>query len=117
MTTLTIQEKVCVECGKSKPLDEFHRMSQAKDGRQSRCKLCANKNTPAGYRNPERRHASLLLLRKAVHRGRIIKPGDCCAKCGRKVDDPAELHGHHTDYSKPLEVDWLCKDCHEGKHR
>ncbi|KKL04301.1 hypothetical protein LCGC14_2617420, partial [marine sediment metagenome] len=25
-------------------------------------------------------------------------------------------HGHRADYSKPLEVDWLCRTCHNALH-
>lgn len=32
--------KRCRVCGQEKPLDDFHRNSRAKDGRQSRCKEC-----------------------------------------------------------------------------
>jgi hypothetical protein len=48
------------------------------------------------------------LLNKAVKEGRIIKPSTCsdCSKSGVIID------GHHEDYSKPLEVIWLCKKCH-----
>jgi hypothetical protein len=26
------------------------------------------------------------------------------------------VHAHHTDYSKPLEVDWLCMKHHVSEH-
>lgn len=32
--------KTCAACGREKPLDEFHRMRSADDGRQRRCKDC-----------------------------------------------------------------------------
>ncbi len=28
----------------------------------------------------------------------------------------AKVHAHHHDYSKPLDVEWLCKDCHWQQH-
>jgi len=35
--------KKCVLCGEVKPLDEYHKMSKSKDGRQSQCKVCHKK--------------------------------------------------------------------------
>lgn len=35
-----------------------------------------------------------------------------CHLCGGK---DAEMH--HHDYSKPLDVNWLCKSCHSFIHR
>lgn len=54
-------------------------------------------------------------LQAAVYRGRLVKP-DTCEGCEAKVDDPADLHGHHHDYSKPLAVEWLCRGCHSAIH-
>jgi hypothetical protein len=47
------------------------------------------------------------LLYKAVNRGKIQRP-NMCSKCN--VECVPE--GHHVDHSKPLEVIWLCFNCH-----
>lgn len=49
---------------------------------------------------------------RATRRG-ILKPPPCCSECG--TAGPVEKH--HHDYSKPLEVVWLCKQCHGLLHR
>jgi hypothetical protein len=46
--------------------------------------------------------------RYAVSVGKIAKR-DSCSRCG-VTDMPLEMH--HEDYSKPLEVVWLCDACH-----
>ncbi len=43
-------------------------------------------------------------------RGKLIQQP--CAKCG---DAKSEMH--HHDYSKPLEVEWLCRKCHLAEHK
>jgi hypothetical protein len=51
------------------------------------------------------------VLGRAVQSGEIIVPKSCseCAKTCRP-------EGHHEDYSKPLDVVWLCKSCHVNRH-
>ena len=51
------------------------------------------------------------LLGRAVSSGVIKKLP--CEKCG-VIED---VHGHHEDYSKPLEVNWLCRQHHTEEHR
>ena len=48
---------------------------------------------------------------KAVLKGKLNKP-DKCESC----NEMKPLEGHHADYSKPLDVTWLCKGCHEALH-
>lgn len=51
----------------------------------------------------------------AVRRGWLVKPSRC-PQCGVSVRS-TQMHGHHVDYSKPLEVLWMCGRCHKGEHK
>ena len=53
---------------------------------------------------------SRIIYRSALRTGKIKK--EPCHVCGEKKVD-----GHHTDYSKPLMVEWLCKKHHALVHR
>lgn len=61
------------------------------------------------------RYQARKLLNRAVASGKIAKPSEC-QRCHREASG-RRLHGHHDDYSKPLEVRWLCSDCHGLIHR
>lgn len=60
--------------------------------------------------NPDRVSA-----RKAVHHavktGSLIRPG-CCSACGQRCKPQA----HHDDYTRKLDVRWLCARCHKLTH-
>lgn len=49
------------------------------------------------------------LLNYAVARGEIVRLP--CAVCGAE-----KTQGHHADYSKPLNVEWLCAQHHRDRH-
>lgn len=57
------------------------------------------------------------ILTQALKSYKLIRPGRCedCGETAREGIEPA-LHGHHPDYSKPLEVEWLCPRCHRARH-
>jgi ribosomal protein S27AE len=57
-------------------------------------------------RNPEKQNARYLVA-KNVRLGILIKPTNC-SKC----KDISKIEAHHNDYSKPIEVIWVCKKCH-----
>jgi hypothetical protein len=60
-------------------------------------------------RNPEKR-AAHIAVGNAVRDGKLIRQP--CVVCGE-----LKVHAHHTDYSKKLDVIWLCKDHHMKEHR
>jgi len=43
----------------------------------------------------------------------VVKRPNQCSECGIEC----KPEGHHEDYSRPLDVIWLCKVCHKGKHK
>lgn len=135
-------QKQCFKCGETKPLSEYYRHKQMADGHLNKCKDCARKDVRShrfenvekvraydrerskapqsvarrksyGERynkdNRERRHAHMQ-LGNALRDGKIgRKP---CAFCRSEKD----LEAHHHDYSKPLDVTWLCTPCHRRFH-
>ncbi len=137
-------EKTCSKCGERKSLEEFHTHKHTQDGRQSSCKACHRTETRAWAsanrerkattirdwreRNPERRVEETREWRErnpekarahravnnAIKVGKLTKP-DHCEDCGEATESLA-LHGHHEDYAKPLEVEWLCRGCHTQRH-
>ena len=63
-------------------------------------------------RNPIKRQASSMVS-AAIKSGSIIKPSSC-EGCGIEAE---KIHGHHDDYSRPLDVRWFCPKCHSGWHK
>lgn len=57
---------------------------------------------------PERR-AAHKAVQQAIASGFMFRKP--CQECGAP-----KTHAHHTDYSRPLVVQWLCADCHREAH-
>jgi hypothetical protein len=134
--------KACFKCDEVKPLTEFYRHSAMADGHLNKCKDCACKDVRQHrLDNPEKvraydrkrsqqphrveaRRASYLqewdnhpdrmrarnAVSNAVRDGRLEKRP--CAFCG----EAEGLEAHHHDYTKPLDVTWLCRPCHRRFH-
>ena len=137
--------KVCFKCKEKKPFTEFWKDKKMVGGYFSYCIPCgketgrvwkkanpdklkasdkayktkhkekhAKKQRGYAKRNPNKVRAQRLLY-KAVKRGDLIRPSECSRCKGNK--EGYKIEGHHFDYSKPLEVVWLCHNCHVDEHR
>lgn len=62
------------------------------------------------YRDSKKTNAHAL-VKKAVKEGVLHRP-KLCSKC----NETGRIEGHHKDYYKPLEVEWLCNRCHRIIH-
>lgn len=58
--------------------------------------------------NPEKVRAHWK-VKDALKRGILERRP--CERCGSKTSQ-----AHHEDYSKPLDVMWLCRGCHSQRH-
>lgn len=83
---------------------------------QSYCRAChaayMRENRPAHAELPpeERRKSNARAYANTYRRRGKLERGPC-EVCG---DPQSEMH--HDDYSKPLEVRWLCRPCHIAHH-
>lgn len=139
--------KMCSTCKTEKQASEFYGDKRTSDGLKSQCKNCHNSTSmltrdPENHRDAnrkwmresryrsrpgvrERRRLSSqtksetiefrarVLVGRAVDRGVLERP-DHCPECGQSE---LGIHAHHEDYTKPLDVVWLCSECHGKRHR
>lgn len=128
--------KKCFKCGEVKPLSEFYKHKQMKDGHVNKCKEC-NKNDVSRHRseniekireydrnrgnrqdseyqklwrkeNPKK-YAAHCMVNNHVRAGNLHSQN--CEICGKE-----KTVAHHDDYSKPLNVRWLCQAHHKQWH-
>lgn len=135
--------KRCQRCKKNKKKSNFTKNKSQKDGLSNYCRPCQKKYDRARYpKEIKRRRKNAIDYRKKnppnqkqvaknvsnwrnkfpekfrTHRivaneirmGRLFKKP--CKKCGSK-----KVQAHHSDYSKPLKVMWLCSKHHQELHR
>lgn len=131
-------DKTCSICGVIKPLDMFSVESRNKDGRGCQCKACRRKaqsktrplhrDAHNEYKREYRKaHSSALYSREYVRsnpeRAVAHNKVKYAVRLGTLTALPCEIcgtttlvHAHHEDYSKPLDVIWLCPLHHKWIH-
>jgi hypothetical protein len=124
----------CSKCGEETPLTEYMIRAQtricptcqsraatawAKDNRQrkrasnnayhGRISSCRAEATARYRENHPDRRAAHQAIQTAVRNGSLKR--ERCSVCGN-----LKAHAHHDDYSKPLDVIWLCHKHHMERH-
>jgi predicted RNA-binding Zn-ribbon protein involved in translation (DUF1610 family) len=77
---------------------------------KTRAEINRRKKLLERQRYPEKFKARIIAQRALRRRNKSADKS--CEKCGDK-----EVQMHHDDYSKPLEVRWLCRKHHNEEHR
>lgn len=90
-------------------LNKKERVAAAREYARLHPEIIAQGNKTYRERYPEKRRAHIA-AGNAIRDGRLVPQP--CVMCGEE-DKP---HAHHDDYSKPLEVRWLCQACHIAYH-
>ena len=128
------QEITCRTCEEMKPISGFYvsNRTRCKDCVKARVKHRARTNPAVQEydrrraKTPERRAKAREVTRRwraenplrnkahtavahALRNGTLAK--EPCLFCGE-----AEVHAHHRDYERPLDVTWLCPKCHHRLH-
>ena len=137
--------KTCPDCDKTMPVESFYKFSHGPYYTR-RCKDCHKIAQVVRYRNKvedpnwleserargrKRKLAAIArgkvaqidsakrkahyAVGNAIRDGKLVKP-TACEECGSSVPS-RRLHAHHADYSKPLDVEFLCSRCHGIRHR
>lgn len=132
--------KKCFKCGAEKALHDFYKHKRMADGHLNKCKECAKADVKKHrrendsvraydkerYQRPERKKKAAETVRawrsknpdgyrahsavsNAIRNGSLDRKP--CEICGCK-----KSHAHHEDYSKPLDVRWLCALHHHRHH-
>lgn len=116
-------EKRCSKCEVAKPITEFTKREKGR--RASHCKLCKSHFIrTANYYDKNKRYIRNIkyeksrpahvtarkLVNRLIKRGELVRGS--CVICGQ-----SKTEGHHSDYSKPTEVLWLCIPHHNAWHR
>lgn len=107
----------CKECTKKdvtenreKNYEHYLQFDKTRSKTEKRKRLRREVGKEYRGKHPERISACLK-VRRARKKG-LITPPESCPRCGYK----GKLVGHHHDYSKPLEVEWMCQRCHKKLH-
>jgi hypothetical protein len=130
--------KTCFKCGETKPLTEYYKHGQMKDGHLNKCKICTKKDVHVYRHESPSREKILAYDRDRGNRRTVKDLQDYRAKYPKKYKahcivnyaikskklfkEPCEIcgkektHAHHDDYDKPLNVRWLCAEHHHQWH-
>ena len=130
--------KLCVSCTTTKPVGQFYQNRNMKDGYSNRCKFCEVDymitNRVAKAQKYREYDAYIGNTRKVLDRKSLYQKNNkdkvaahhavyYALKTGTLFRGPCEVcssfrvQAHHEDYSKKLDINWLCHSHHMKLHQ
>lgn len=97
------QYYVCVKCNS----DRMRAYLKTDNGRR-----IVNRAVAKSMKLHATRQAARAKVNYHIAKGKIVRP-KICPKCNKRKKTEA----HHTDYTKPLKVKFMCRQCHAVIHR
>jgi hypothetical protein len=108
----------CGICEKCKNRDYQRRYRQENREAVRAWSRASIKRLGRRYKPPSDAIRARTVLNKAVRRGQITRqPCEVCGESPTNHNGTSGVQAHHDDYSKPLDVRWLCTFCHAAHHR
>lgn len=127
----------CVKCNIKKPITAFYDYSIRKRKKSGECKPCIRTRVNKSHRQAHRiayfksyefkeknkekfqkylskhsnRHEVRMQTNNAIDKGLIVR-AENCENCGGSEN----IEAHHDNYNYPLNIRWLCKNCHASWH-
>lgn len=119
---INVYQKIYRQSVRGKAIRKAHVLKEAlvkPELRKARSRRAYYKNKEAFFLNSAKRRNSIQgkasrEVHYAIRHGLITKPA-ICNKCLTPLPSRM-IHAHHPDYSKPLEVEWMCAKCHGKEH-
>lgn len=138
-------KKICLRCGKEKPLSQFYKHNRMKDGYLNICKKCVKKRVAKyreenieeirAYNRFRRRPENMTTEQKekiriykknwrARDKRRTRAHNFVKRKLKSKRPNICQICGkktrivaHHNNYNEPSKVIWCCSACHSNLHK
>lgn len=104
--------KICAGCDEPVELQDFGKHSGRLDNTADYCKQCSRVHGHGDIFTRFKIDANRKLNNALATKNSPLTRPSCCEECG----EVGSVEGHHCDYSKPLEVNWLCTRCHAKWH-
>ena len=140
-----MKNKVCFKCGLDKPINEYYKHKQMRDGYLNKCKECAKndvnkhrENNLEKIRHYDRNRPNKAdrIISMTKYNKKIMKQHPERYKARSKVQnairdgrlerakrceccgDIVKTHAHHWSYKEEhwLDVKWMCVPCHMQLH-
>ncbi|MCE3086595.1 hypothetical protein LXE06_06140 [Yersinia enterocolitica] len=113
------RNRVCKKCTKARVSEyqrgdgkKIHNISSIKYNKTDKGRIAAKKAEVNYSNNHRERKLAHWAVRRAIKKGKLERI-DSCESCR----SPCHPQAHHCDYTKPLEVMWLCQSCHVEWHK